>query len=42
MMEEVCGGETPYMSTAELNDEHEKCKVRILLFLKIFNFNFSE
>ncbi|PAV64808.1 hypothetical protein WR25_01040 [Diploscapter pachys] len=26
MMEEVCGGETPYMSTAELNDEHEKCK----------------
>ncbi|CAB3410009.1 unnamed protein product [Caenorhabditis bovis] len=26
LMEEVCGGGTPYMSTSELLEEHERCK----------------
>uniref|UniRef100_A0A8R1EPN6 GBP_C domain-containing protein n=1 Tax=Caenorhabditis japonica TaxID=281687 RepID=A0A8R1EPN6_CAEJA len=26
LMEEVCGGDTPYMSTNELLEEHERCK----------------
>uniref|UniRef100_A0A1I7X9R6 GB1/RHD3-type G domain-containing protein n=1 Tax=Heterorhabditis bacteriophora TaxID=37862 RepID=A0A1I7X9R6_HETBA len=26
-MEEICGGDTPYMNTNELNEQHELCKV---------------
>ncbi|CAI4227833.1 unnamed protein product [Auanema sp. JU1783] len=25
-MEEICGGDTPYMSTSELSNEHERCR----------------
>ncbi|CAK5087391.1 unnamed protein product [Meloidogyne enterolobii] len=30
-MEEVCGGDTPFMSSAELNQHHERCRASALL-----------
>ncbi|CAI2350226.1 unnamed protein product [Caenorhabditis sp. 36 PRJEB53466] len=30
MMEEVCGGDTPYMSTKELQEEHARCQTEAI------------